>query len=128
MKTTRERFEAKFYVTPGCWIWTASKTSWGYGQLGRKRGQAPAMAHRVSYELYVGEIPEGMVVRHKCDNPSCVNPDHLELGTHSENSRDIVRRGRHPMANKTHCPSGHEYTEENTYRWRNSRYCRACRS
>ncbi len=128
MPMLRERFEAKVRVTPGCWLWTASAKPGGYGQI--LVGRVPAYAHRVSYELYVGEIPEGMVVRHKCDVRLCVNPDHLELGTQADNVMDCIKRGRrgeHASSRKTHCPSGHEYTEENTYRdeqgWRKCRTC-----
>lgn len=94
-KTLKERLEEKFYVTPGCWIWTGAC---GSGSSGKR----PSMQHlgkwanpaRTSYELYVGPIPEGMLIRHKCDNPLCVNPDHLEPGTFQDNSNDMVKRGR----------------------------------
>jgi len=92
-ETLQQRFEGKFRVTPGCWPWTGSKTLKGYGQLRWKYNSL--VASRVSYELYVGPIPEGLMVRHRCDNPSCVNPDHLELGTAADNSADMVQRGRH---------------------------------
>ncbi len=131
MVTLRQRFEAKFYVTPGCWIWTASTTKGGYGKIGRGRQDEGTIdAHRLAYELYVGPIPVGMVVRHKCDVKLCVNPDHLELGTHADNVNDTMSRGRHVAWNKgkTHCIRGHEYTPENTYTFkRGGRDCRQCR-
>ena len=58
------------------------------------KGNKTVSAHRVSYEAYNGEIPKGLVVRHKCDNPSCINPDHLELGTQQQNVADRENRGR----------------------------------
>lgn len=73
----KERFEEKFRVTPGCWIWMASKYHFGYGQFYLSRSRGQVAAHRVAYELYVGPISEGLFVLHKCERPECVNPDHL---------------------------------------------------
>lgn len=79
----------------GCWTWTASKSgSAGYGGFYFKGTKH--YAHRVSWELHNGKIPNGMYVLHKCDNPSCVNPSHLFLGTQSDNINDSYAKGRHP--------------------------------
>lgn len=106
-----------------CWTWTAHKTPMGYGQIG-VAGHRVACAHRVSYELLVGTIPEGLHLDHLCRNPSCVNPMHLEPVTPGEN----VRRGNagKRYAERTHCPHGHPYDEDNTYVWRGGRHCRTC--
>lgn len=77
----------------GCWNWSDS-LSRGYGQLSSKRGMPPFKAHRLAWELLVGQIPDGMVVRHGCDNPKCCNPLHLQIGTQKDNSLDASLRGR----------------------------------
>jgi hypothetical protein len=76
----------------GCWLWIGSINKFGYGMVGYNRIQN--YAHRLSYEVYKGSIPEGLLIRHSCDQPSCVNPDHLELGTDMDNNKDMVNRGR----------------------------------
>lgn len=77
-----------------CWYWKANTYADGYGQISVKG--KPRQAHRVAYELCVGPIPEGLCVLHYCDNPSCVNPQHLYVGTHSDNMQDRAKRGRQP--------------------------------
>lgn len=75
----------------GCWLWDAGLSRGGYGQVkvhGRQK-----MAHRLAFELFVGPIPAGMEVRHKCDVTFCINPDHLEPGSHAQNMADMKRRG-----------------------------------
>lgn len=75
----------------GCWEWNGNRFSNGYGQLyvaGRKH-----LTHRLAYETWVGPIPEGLLIRHKCDNKPCINPDHLETGTDADNKRDMIERG-----------------------------------
>src|SRR5258708_9493686 len=95
-KALAARFSEKVSVSDGCWEWTGYKASNGYGRF-MLRGDA-VRAHRACYEIYVGPIPEGMHVLHRCDNRGCVNPSHLFLGTHTDNMRDMEAKGRsrHP--------------------------------
>jgi hypothetical protein len=86
MTTVEERFWPKVKKTPTCWLWTAC-TSNGYGMLyadGRTQG-----AHRISYALHNGPIPAGLVIDHICQNPSCVNPDHLRTAAHKQNMEHV---------------------------------------
>jgi len=86
------------------------------------------VAHRISYELLKGDIPEGLDLDHLCRNRGCVNPDHLEPVTRKEN---LLRGNTIPAkhARKTHCPQGHEYTKGNTFISKSgSRHCRKCRA
>lgn len=103
-----ERFQSRFEVddNTGCWNWTGSTNAKGYGLIGgviNGKRYAPKgqrmLAHRVSWIIYIGDIPpsdaaHGTVVRHKCDNPKCVNPNHLQLGTQADNVKDMIERGR----------------------------------
>lgn len=78
----------------GCWIWTKAWTRAGYGQLDINKKRM--YTHRLSYEKFKGLIPEGMIVCHKCDTPSCCNPDHLFVGTFKDNTMDKIAKGRQP--------------------------------
>lgn len=80
----------------GCWLWTGSISLQGYGVASRDGRKV--MAHRLAYQAFYGPIPEGHDIRHRCDNPPCVNPDHLETGTRADNNRDTSLRGRHGNA------------------------------
>lgn len=122
-----DRFWSKVTKTDGCWVWAASRGRQGYGHFDLD-GKIEK-AHRVAYQLVLGPIPDGAFILHSCDNPPCVNPAHLRVGTHVDNMRDMVERQRHPSLNKPECVNGHPYNEANTYRKPNGyRGCRTCRT
>ncbi len=87
---TPQEFESKWTPEPfsGCWLWTGN--AYGRGHIKRRS----VSAHRLSWQIHRGEVPHGLLVLHKCDTRSCVNPDHLFLGTASDNARDSVNKGR----------------------------------
>ncbi len=87
-----ERFWSKVDKTGPCWLWTASTVEFGYGRI-RWEGRAER-AHRVSYVISKGAIPQGKQVLHRCDVPACVNPSHLYVGTDQDNAQDRMTRGR----------------------------------
>lgn len=112
----------------GCWEWTGGTTQFGYGAF-RKDGRIQVNAHRYAWELTYGPVPVGLYVLHRCDNPKCLRPDHLFLGTHLENMADARAKGRTRNANTgvTHCKHGHELTGDNLIvRTSGSRTCRTC--
>jgi hypothetical protein len=86
------RFWAKVKKGTGCWLWTGATSSYGYGKLHIRKSTVDA--HRISWEVANGIIPLGMSVLHRCDNPLCVRPSHLFLGTHRENMQDKTQKGR----------------------------------
>lgn len=132
-KPPRDRFWAKvdiYFGLNGCWLWTGYVNLAGYGRFDGR------LAHRFAYEDMIGPVPDGLDIDHLCRVRNCVNPAHLEPVTRAENLRRGIkpRRDRDPLIarrnrEKTHCPRGHEYTPENTYRLPSrpsARYCRAC--
>lgn len=86
------RLSASPEPNTGCWIWVRSKGPHGYGTT--QRGTIRQLAHRLSYECFKGEVPAGLFVCHRCDVKLCINPDHLFLGTGSDNMQDCARKGR----------------------------------
>ena len=129
----KDRIDSQSMPVPeaGCWIWMGGIGGNGYGK-GWSPSWRPAIeAHRLAFLAYVGAIPNGKHVCHKCDTPLCVNPDHLFLGTHLENMRDMARKGRHPTVkakprDPTLCKRGHLLTGNNLYLGGGERRCKAC--
>jgi hypothetical protein len=109
-----------------CWPWTGSRNRKGYGTL--RNNYRPLYATRVSWSLFhQREWPEGKIACHTCDNPSCVNPQHIWPGTNSENQLDKLRKGR-AYNNGSHCPRGHAYAGQPVYPSDKKAGLRRCRS
>lgn len=131
MRSLADRFWEKVDKSGDCWIWTAATDKDGYGvtRLSPPTHRSVRATHAV-WLLATGELPPpGMFVCHRCDNPPCVRPDHLFIGTVHDNVADMRAKGRsgiNPRSAWTHCSHGHEFTTENTI-WRGTiRQCRAC--
>jgi len=114
MPDVAPRFWAKVAKSDGCWLWTGARASNGYGSFRFADRPCATAAHRAAWELACGPIPHGMHVLHRCDNPPCVNPAHLFLGTHLENVRDREAKGR-----------GNHDRQRNGLRTPDGRYARA---
>lgn len=125
METMKKIVRSLSFTESGCWIWCGSLGRGGYGKVGHY-GKT-LLAHRFVYTELVGPIPRGLQLDHLCRTRACVNPDHLEPVTCRENlMRGDTWQARN--AAKTHCPRGHEYTEQNTYRYPDGRRrCILCR-
>lgn len=122
-----DRFTDRFRVGDGCWDWTGFVYPNGYGSF-MDQNQRTTLAHRYSYEQFVGPIPDGLQIDHLCRNRRCVRPGHLEAVTGWENRR----RGESPPAvnaGRVECANGHPFDNVNTYiRPNGNRGCRICRT
>lgn len=115
-----------------CWEWNGLCNQDGYGQ--KKINGTSWQTHRLAFAWATGnwtdngpKIPDGMLVLHRCDNPPCCNPSHLFLGTHADNVRDAVSKGRHSETRKTHCKHGHQFSGRNLIiDAKGKRKCREC--
>ena len=128
-KPIGEHFEDNYIPEPntGCWLWLRACNARGYGWL-RFKGREE-LAHRVSAHLYLGfDLRDDLGVLHRCDVPSCVNPQHLFFGTPFVNHVDSQNKGRAKAAlsGSTECAKGHPFDEKNTYWTKDGRHCRAC--
>ncbi len=120
------------YASDGCWVWMGAVGSSGYGTM-EVLGKT-ALVHRVSYELHKGEIPAGMVIDHICKNKICVNPDHLRVVTHKQNTLENSDAPTAINAKKTHCIHGHPLSGDNLKlavgttngKIKKERVCRTC--
>jgi len=108
----------------GCWLWIGTKAPNGYGSFSLHGGKV--LAHRFSYMQAFGAISENMQVCHRCDIRDCVRPDHLFLGTQSDNMRDASAKKRMANQKRDTCARGHAYTVANLYMYGSSRMCRRC--
>jgi hypothetical protein len=125
--TVQQRFD-KFHLKleSGCWEWQALRSPFGHGKF---KALGETLAHRVSFKMHLGPIIKDACICHKCDNPSCVNPEHLFMGTLDDNNKDRAtkKRNNHRNEGKTHCKRGHEFNSENLYvRPNGGRMCRTC--
>lgn len=120
MKALEERFLSKVKKTDKCWLWQGYILPDGHGQINRgRRGEGIARSHMIAYELYIGKIPDDLVLHHLCGVKNCVNPFHLKPLTREE----------HPSKHlKDACKSGHEYKEGGYIMYRGSRRCLICRN
>ena len=127
----RLRFVGWDVTQSGCWEWRGTRNEHGYGLITAKaHGSNDGRAHRAMVEVTRGVIPDGAVVRHKCDNPPCVNPDHLELGSQLDNMRDLAERGVRYLRGRTVCRNGHDISDPSSIKVINrrggERLCIAC--
>lgn len=135
MQDMKQRFWQKVEKTETCWLWRGATFSNGYGHFVVEKKHC--LAHRIAWELAYGPIPAGLIVMHViCDTPLCVRADHLCIGTHSDNTQDMIRKGRQPIfraeANpayekrRSHCKNGHALIGENVLVYGRVHRCRIC--
>ncbi len=133
LQKVKEKIETSYLVADnGCWEWQKSRSSFGHGKTtlkcGSVNGKLDTFAHRVYYQLVKGFIPDSTVVHHKCENPCCINPNHLVAVSQKQNNIYSKTSITSINALKEKCDNGHDFTPENTGRYvkNNWRYCRIC--
>lgn len=124
-----ERLLLNRNIVGTCWIWTGTVLPNGYGEV-RLFGQT-FLVHRLScfvyHDLDLNDKTKLALHKNICHNRLCFNPDHLYIGSNSDNIKDSIKLGNHKEKRKTHCPQGHEYTKENTHKnWKGHRQCKLC--
>lgn len=136
LHSDRDKFMTRVALIPfrECWEWIGMRTDNGrgafYGTVLLSPGPTTTGAHRIAYKLFVGPIPPGLFVLHRCDNPGCVRPDHLFLGTHADNVLDWIRKGRTTKGKPRYatrrdlCSKGHPI--EATLGTMKGRFCPTC--
>lgn len=116
---------AMIKISNGCWIWQG-RISDGYGFYKFGHRKRSSFAHRLIYEILVGKIPRGLVIRHMCHNRKCVSPFHMKVGTIADNNNDTLKAGNHFFSKRNKCKNGHEF-KPGSYRMRkNTRICKIC--
>ena len=127
--------QSKLAHVDECVKWPHNTDKYGYGTLGlwdrTSHSRHTLRAHKVMWEFVKGPVPPSLCVLHKCDVPACVNINHLWLGTHLDNMRDMVAKKRQrtssgAIPSASHCLHGHVFDDANTYTWKNKRWCKAC--
>lgn len=122
-KTPEQQFWPKVLKSSRCWKWLGAKNNRGYGKLNIKGKQV--LAHRLSYEMSYGKIPDGLFILHTCDNAWCVRPTHLNIGNAKQNTGDMLKKNRQGRwMGKSSCKKGHPYDSKNS---RGERACSICK-
>lgn len=129
IETIKNKLLARVYISKetGCWEWLGARTHGGYGMLVLRNipNARTRYVHRLSYIVHIGLFNETLDVCHKCDNPPCINPHHLWLGTHAQNMKDSSQKGRRT---RSHCKRGHPLNNESVYIQKKTgfRFCLNC--
>ncbi len=123
----KNRFNKNIKKTKTCWVWLGSTDTYGYGRI--TINYVVFKAHRLSYMIFKGIIKPNYLICHTCDNPLCVNPDHLFEGTPKQNTLDCIKKHRNHNQSKTKCKNNHKYMKETIY-WqfnkKTNKKCRVC--